>query len=48
MGLPLPLISNFIKNSFLLYILINIKTDIATNQSIGKGNRLEIINALPI
>ena len=46
--MPLSLIPNFFKNSFLLYKLISKKTGIATNQSIGKGSRIEITNALPI
>jgi hypothetical protein len=47
-GLSLKCIFIFLKNSFLLYKLSNKKTGIATSQSIGKGSRIAITNAIPI
>jgi len=46
-GLSLKCIFIFLKNSFLRYKLINKKIGIATNQSIGKGSRIAIMNAIP-
>jgi hypothetical protein len=46
-GLSLKCIFSFLKNIFLLYRLINKKIGIATSQSIGKGSRIAITNAIP-